>query len=102
MNDIPNKSKHKSDIDLAQLQSNLRRSESLRGGLTALTARNSDRERYTIGDHDSTPVAKRSLVLSLDPEGNAAPPEGATLVCRGTAYVSDAEQAVAVFRTAGS
>lgn len=100
MIDIPNKSKHKSDIELAQLQANLRRSESIRGGLVALNARQSGEERFTIGDHDGAPVAKRSLVLALDPDGSTTPPDGAALVCRGTAYVSNAEQALAAFRTA--
>lgn len=88
-----------SDIDLPQLLINLQRHESLRGGLTAISAE-SDDGRYTKGVHQFTPrVPKRSLRIVEDPNGDAAPPSGQTLVCRGTAWISDTEKKVALFRT---
>lgn len=100
MSDEFNKSKHKGHKGLPQLQSDLRRSESVRGGLTALTARTSDTDKYTIGDHSGEVVRKLSLELALDPDGDLAAPEGTALVCRGTAFVSNSEKKVAAFRRA--
>ena len=98
MSDEFNKSKHRADHDLPQLRANLRRSESYRGGLTAINARSSEDEKYTIGDHSGEVVPKRSLELIVDANGDTVPPEGAKLICRGTAYISGDEQKVAVFR----
>lgn len=91
-------SKTASDIDLPQLLIDLQRHESLRGGLTEISAE-SDDGRYTKGIHQFTPrVAKRSLRIVEDLNGNAAPPSGQTLVCRGTAWINDTEKKVALFR----
>jgi hypothetical protein len=87
-----------SDIDLPQLQINLQRHESLRGGLTAISAERDD-GRYTKGIHQFTPrVPKRSLRVVEDPDGDATPPSGQALVCRGTAWISDDDKKVALFR----
>ena len=87
-----------SDIDLPQLQTDLQGHESLRGGLTAISAE-SDDGRYTKGVHKFTPrVPKRSLRVVEDLDGKTAPPAGQTLVCRGTAWIKDKETKVALFR----
>lgn len=96
---MTNKSKHKSGHDLAQLQTNLRRSESLRGAITAIAARAIDADKFTIADHSFTPVEKRSLVLKEDPNGNMTAPDGSSLVIRGTAFIQNSSKKVAVFRT---
>lgn len=95
---MANKSKHEGAHALAQLQTNLRRSETIRGALTAIGARDIDGKKFTIGDHNYSPVKKRSLVLKEDPNGNLPAPDGTTLVVRGTAYVGSSEKEVAIFR----
>ena len=92
-------SKTASDIALPQLTTNLQRHESLRGGLTAISAE-SDDGRYTKGVHKWKPrVPKRSLRVLEDPAGTIEPPAGTTLVCRGTAWIGDKDKKVALFRT---
>lgn len=87
-----------SDIDLPQLLINLQRDESiLRGGISEISAE-SDDGRYTKGVHKPPRVPKRSLRIVEDPTGDAKAPAGQVLICRGTAWISDNEKKVALFR----
>ena len=98
---MANESKHSADYTLDQLQLNLQKSEAIRQSLKTLTATRNTFARFTKAEHDfSQPVATGSLRLALDPDENLEPPEGQTLVCRGTAWIEDEEKKVAAFRTA--
>lgn len=53
----------------------------------------------TVSTHDDrTRVPSRSLVLELDPDGNAGGPAGGTLLCRGEAKIGGVTTKVALFR----
>ncbi|HYD23275.1 MAG TPA: hypothetical protein VEB68_00645 [Croceibacterium sp.] len=97
---MANESKHAADYSIGQLELNLQGSESIRQAVTSISATKNQYARFTKAAHDySKPVPKQSLRLALDPNGNAGAPSGQTLVCRGTAWIDDVEQKVAVFRT---
>jgi len=96
---MANESKHPSDYSKGQLQLNLQKSETIRQSVSAIVATKNQYARFTKATHDfSKPAATGSLRLELDPDGKLAPPDGQTLVCRGSAWIEDVETKVALFR----
>lgn len=78
-----------------QLQTNLRMGEATKRKLTKIEGRASS----TFSTHDvRTRVPANSLVLVLDPDGNATGPAGSTLIVRGTAMINNEPKKVAAFR----
>ena len=91
---------HDGGFSLDQLQDNLRLAEAAKRKLTKIEGKDGS----TFSTHDMrTRVEPDSLVIVLDPDGNATGPQGSTLIVRGTAWLENADEAVKVacFRIAG-
>ena len=91
---------HPGSFHRDQLETNLRYQEAVLCKLVKIEGKSG----LTRSTHDDeTEVPDNSLVLVLDPDGNAQGPPGSTLIVRGTAVLENAEGPVKVacFRIAG-
>jgi hypothetical protein len=89
---------HDGGFSLDQLQDNLRLAEAAKRKLTKIEGKDGS----TFSTHDMrTRVAPDSLVIVLDPDGDAKGPDGSTPIVRGSAVIEGDEVKVACFRLPG-